>query len=189
MNHLRADAPLRLLLAGANPQEHKHDVVRRGDIAEGFVEVLGKPAVATCRYESVARQILRDRPELVLLIGSILPDRCDYAAMRRSCDQVDARLAFWLQYDPYEFDAYVKIVGLADFIFSNDRWATTHYPRTAVWHLPLAASARPLRRPTSAAVGSQKPRPVLLRLAVSESAATVARLVADVAIASYRGLR
>jgi spore maturation protein CgeB len=143
MTHLRADAPLRLLLAGANPQEHKHDLVRRNDIAAGFTEVLGKSAVANCRYESVARQILRDRPELVLMVGSILPDRCDYAAMRKSCDQVDARLAFWLQYDPYEFDAYVKIVGLADFIFSNDRWATMHYPRTAVWHLPLAAN--PLR--------------------------------------------
>jgi spore maturation protein CgeB len=142
MSHAADDGRVQVLVAPASPEDRQHEVARRSDIVEGFAEVLGASAVAGCRYESTARQIRHDKPELVLLVGSCVSDRCDYAGLRKTCDQCDARLAVWMHYDPYEFDAHVKVASLADFIFSNDRWAAMHYLRSAVWHLPLAASPR-----------------------------------------------
>ncbi len=147
MSHLADPPQVRILVAPAQPQDTGHDALRRADIVQGLGEVVGGAAVTTCRYESAARQIRRDRPELVLLVGSCLSDRADYGAVRRACDDVEARLAFWAFEDPFEFDAHVKISGLADFLFSVDRWAAEHYSRERVWHLPPAANPRRFGQP------------------------------------------
>jgi spore maturation protein CgeB len=49
-------------------------------------------------------------------------------------------LTFWLHDDPYEFDFNYKILDVADLIFSNDKWAVTHYQHPHVYHVPLGAS-------------------------------------------------
>jgi spore maturation protein CgeB len=142
MNHTSSRDLIRVLVAGASPDALNQNAILRSDVAEGFADVLGGTSVVHCRYETAPRRIRRDRPELVVVFGSVLPDCSNFAAMRRACDEVGARLAFWLHDDPYEFDACVKVVGLADFVFSNDRWSALHYPRKPAVHLPLAASAR-----------------------------------------------
>jgi spore maturation protein CgeB len=149
MSQRNDEAQVQVLVASATPEEGPHDSARRADIAEGFAEVLGASAVVTCRYDSTVRKVRQVKPDLVLLVGSCASDRCDYASLRKACDECDARLAFWMQNDPYEFDAHPKIVSLADFIFTNDRWAALHYPGSAVWHLPPAASARRFAQVTS----------------------------------------
>lgn len=155
MNHLADPPRVRVLVAPAQPQDSGHDAPRRADIAQGLAEVLGGAAVTTCRYESAARQVRHDRPELVLLVGSCLSDRAEYGAVRRACDEVDARLAFWALEDPFEFDAHVKFSGLADFVFSVDRWAAEHYSRERVWHLPPAANPRRFGQPLPLAWASR----------------------------------
>ena len=147
MSHHHDTGRIQVLIAPASPIESAFEAMRRADIVEGFAEAIGASSVAGCRYDSIARQIERDKPELVLLVGSCLSDRCDYAGVRKACDRHHARLAFWLQNDPFEFDARVKIDSLADHIFSNDRWAAEFYPRTVTWHLPPAASPRRFAQP------------------------------------------
>ena len=142
MNACTDQGRIQIVVAGASPEDGDREALRRADVCEGFAEVLGASAVATCRYEQTARQILRDRPELALVVGSCMADRCDYARVRKACDEADARLAFWLQNDPHEFDACVKACGLADFMFSNDLFASMHYPHPRTFHLPPAASPR-----------------------------------------------
>jgi spore maturation protein CgeB len=68
-----------------------------------------------------------------------MPDSANYNALRQYCTRSGAMLAFWLHDDPYEFDFNYKIYEFADVIFSNDRWAVTHYDHPRVYHLPLAA--------------------------------------------------
>jgi len=142
MTHALAEGKIRVLVCGASPDGANHNANLRGDVAEGFAEVLGASAVAACRYEAAARQIRRDRPEVALVFGSCLPDRCEYAGIRKACDASHSQLVFWLHDDPYEFDSYVKAAAIADTVFSNDRWAAAHYPRENVFHLPLGANPR-----------------------------------------------
>jgi spore maturation protein CgeB len=142
MNACTDQGRIQVLVAGASPESADGGATRRLDVVEGFAEVLGASAVATCRYEQAARHIERLRPELVFVIGSCLEDRCDYARIRKTCDAANSQLAFWLENDPHEFDASVKMCALADFIFSNDRFASAHYAHPRAFHLPPAASAR-----------------------------------------------
>jgi spore maturation protein CgeB len=76
-----------------------------------------------------------------------MPDASGFAQLRHACDQAGATLAFWLHDDPYEFDFRYKVLDVADFIFSNDKWATLHYEHPRVAHLPMAASRRAHWRP------------------------------------------
>ena len=94
MKHATDDGRVQVLVAPASPDERPHEALRRCDLVEGFADVLGASAVAGCRYESTARQIRHDKPEMVLLVGSCASDRGDYAGLRKTCDQHDVRLAF-----------------------------------------------------------------------------------------------
>jgi spore maturation protein CgeB len=125
-------------------------------VAEGFSTILGPKQVVHLPLESAPSRVIHWKPELVLVFGSCLPDECDYRELRYSCDQVGARLVFWLHDDPYEFDSHAKIMGIADLIFSNDRWASQHYPGNHVGHLPLGAS--PSGHTPSAEVEEDKKR-------------------------------
>ncbi|WP_244474893.1 glycosyltransferase family protein [Methylobacterium sp. Leaf99] len=80
------------------------------------------------------------RPDLVVAVGSIVPDASDLRGLRRAVDSIGAELAYWLHDDPYEFDYSFKAELTADIIFSNDSWAVHHYRHGNVHHLPLAAS-------------------------------------------------
>ncbi len=115
-------------------------------LAEGFGDILGKDRVLAVPLDLARDAIRRFRPDLVVAVGSIVPDGSDLRGLRRAADGVGAELAYWLHDDPYEFDYAFKAELTADIIFSNDSWAVHHYRHGNVHHLPLAASrARHLR--------------------------------------------
>ena len=112
----------------------------RGYIAEEFSTILGKEQVRHLPLEVAPSRVRSWDPELTLVLGSCKQDFCDYTELRSACDQTESILAFWLLEDPFDFDSNAKILRIADFIFTNDRWASEHFHRENVFHLPLAAS-------------------------------------------------
>ena len=132
----------RVLVVNASPGALDANCHRVSDLVEGFTSVLGAAEVAGTTIEFADQRVAESGPELVVVVGSCLPDCCDYSQLRHACDQAGCTLAFWMQEDPFEFDAHVKILDYADYIFTNDRWAAEHYVHPRVEHLPLAASPR-----------------------------------------------
>lgn len=137
---------LRVIITGGTPDWVNRNVSLRKYVADGFAEVLGWDQVVNLPLEVVPSRVRKWMPGLVVVFGSCLPDYCEYSELRHACDQAGAIMAFWVHDDPYEFDSNAKIVRIADHIFSNDRWASEHYNRENVWHLPMAASPM-LRHP------------------------------------------
>ncbi len=86
------------------------------------------------------------RADLVLAIGSVAIDGSNLHALRRFADRAGAVLAFWVHDDPYEFDYAFRLRGLADRVFTTDRWSAAHYPEPAI-HLPLAGCPETHLRP------------------------------------------
>ncbi|MFD0938368.1 DUF3880 domain-containing protein, partial [Methylobacterium trifolii] len=121
----------------------------RAYLAEGLAEVLGAGSVSARPLELAPAAVAQARPDLVVAVGSLVPDASDLRSLRRAVDAVGGRLALWLHDDPYEIDYAFKAGPLADIVFSNDNWSVPHYRHDDVHHLPLAASPsvhlRPLR--------------------------------------------
>ncbi len=130
------------LIVGASPDRINHNTVMRSFVREGLDEVLGSGAAADCGLESAVSRVLQLRPALVLVFGSCMPDVCDYGPLRDACDRTGAMLVFWLHDDPYEFDFGFRATEVADWVFSNDRWAAMHHNHPRVRFLPLGASPR-----------------------------------------------
>ncbi|RYE77617.1 MAG: hypothetical protein EOO80_10400 [Oxalobacteraceae bacterium] len=145
-------APNSVLVCGASPDNQNRNVVLRSYVAEGFAQVPGIRQVVNAPLEYAADKAWATRPELVLCFGSCMPDDADYGQIKRYCAQTGTPLVFWLHDDPYEFDFSYKINGIADIVFSNDKWCAEHYAHPRAYHLPLAASERAHRR----AIGPSK---------------------------------
>ena len=141
---------MRVVVTGASPDRRNRNTAMRGYVAEGFAELVGISSVEHVPLENAVATIDRFRPEIVLCFGSCMPDEVNYIPLRRSCDHTGAALAFWLHDDPYEFDFHFKVLDVADYIFSNDSWATLHYDHPRAFHLPMAASRSAHWRPASA---------------------------------------
>ncbi|MEM5386449.1 glycosyltransferase [Paraburkholderia phymatum] len=143
------DAIIRVLVCSASPDSINNNAQLRGYVGEGFRELLGDAAVRVCSLEVAEFCAEAFGPQLVLVFGSCMPAVSVYHGLKNYCLRSGACMAFWLHDDPYEFDFNYKIVNIADVIFSNDRWAVTHYQHPRVYHVPLGASKadhyRPLR--------------------------------------------
>jgi len=131
--------PAKLLIAGASPDAVNLNSQLRGYMARAFESFLPADSIKNVPYEYAAETVASFAPSLVLVFGSIMPDACDYSAIKRATRSVGAHLAFWLHDDPYEFDYSFKAIETADTIFTNDRWAAEHYDFPRVFHLPMAA--------------------------------------------------
>jgi spore maturation protein CgeB len=138
---------MRVLVTGASPDNDNRNTILRSYVAEGFRQELGEDAVTHVPLEIALATVQRHRPDLIVCFGSCMPDDADYLELRQYCDRSGAILAFWLHDDPYEFDFSYRIRGIADIVFSNDRWATQHYNHPHAYHLPLAASQAAHWRP------------------------------------------
>lgn len=138
---------MRVLVTGASPDNENRNTILRSYVAEGFRQELGDAAVTHVPLEVALATVQRQRPDLVVCFGSCMPDDADYLELRQYCDKSGAVLAFWLHDDPYEFDFSYRIRGIADLVFSNDRWAAQHYNHPHAYHLPLAASREAHWRP------------------------------------------
>jgi spore maturation protein CgeB len=130
----------RVLVCGASPDSINNNAQLRRYVGEGFMELLGDALVRTCSLE-VAEYVAKEfAPHLIVVFGSCMPAVSVYHGLKNFCLRNDACLTFWLHDDPYEFDFNYKILDDADLIFSNDRWAVSHYQHPHVYHVPLAAS-------------------------------------------------
>lgn len=130
----------RVLVCGASPDSINNNAQLRRYVGEGFGERLGGDAVRTCSLEVAEYCAEEFEPQLIVVFGSCMPATGVYHGLKNYCLRKNATLSFWLHDDPYEFDFNYKILDVADLIFSNDRWAVTHYQHPQVHHLPLAAS-------------------------------------------------
>lgn len=132
-------ASFRVLICGASPDSVNNNSVLREYVASGFRAQLSEESVRVCSLEG-AEQVTRDfLPHLIIVFGSCMTAVANYLGVKAAALDVGACLAFWLHDDPYEFDYAYKIVPLADVVFTNDRWAATHYSHPRVYHVPLAA--------------------------------------------------
>ncbi|GAB3348362.1 CgeB family protein [Lysobacter tyrosinilyticus] len=142
-------SPRHVLVTGASPDNENRNTILRNYVAEGFRDVLGADAVTHVPLEIALAAAKRHAPDLIVCFGSCMPDDADYLALRQHCDTTGATLAFWLHDDPYEIDFSYRIDGIADVVFSNDRWSAEHYNHPHAYHLPLAASRAAHWRPIS----------------------------------------
>lgn len=138
-NNLGVSSKVEVLIMGASPDRINHNSIMRQFVLRGLQAILGAHRVIECPYELGVSTLELLRPRLVLCFGSCMPDVSDYGPLRDWCDRFEAKLAFWLHDDPYEFDFAFRATEVADFIFSNDLWATRHYDHPHSYFLPMAA--------------------------------------------------
>jgi spore maturation protein CgeB len=130
---------LRILVAGASPDEINRNAFTRRFVARGFRETGRCEAVHEVPYEASDAVIGEWKPDFVLVFGSVFPDQCDYERIADRLRRQGGRLGFWLHDDPYEIDHGFRILPL-DLVLTNDRSSLRHYPPgVPVSHLPLAA--------------------------------------------------
>jgi spore maturation protein CgeB len=130
----------RVLVCGASPDSVNQNATLRRYVGEGFKAALGDASVRICSLEAAEYVANEFMPQLVVVFGSCMPAASVYHGLKNFCLQHGACLTFWLHDDPYEFDFNYKIFDVADVIFSNDRWAVSHFQHPHVYHVPLAAS-------------------------------------------------
>jgi spore maturation protein CgeB len=130
---------MNVLISGASPDSINNNATLRGYVANGFKGLPGVTGVQACSLESATTLARTTRPDLIVVFGSCMPSVCHYLDLKQVALDTGACVAFWLHDDPYEFDYSQKIIPLADIVFSNDRWSSTHYDHPNVHHLPLAA--------------------------------------------------
>ncbi|MBP0717853.1 glycosyltransferase [Burkholderia sola] len=130
---------MKVLIAGASPDAVNNNAILRGYVANGFRALENVADVTACSLESATLIAQATSPDLILVFGSCMPSEAYYLPLKQAAMDVDATMAFWLHDDPYEFDHAAKITSIADIVFSNDKWTSTHYQHPHVVHLPLAA--------------------------------------------------
>lgn len=131
---------IRVLISSAFPEHLNRNVNIINSIVEGFGTLIDKDNVMKCSYQDIAQFLEETNYDIVLLIGSCMPDVVDYTKIKKLCKQYQTKLCFWLHDDPYEFDFAYRVEQVADYIFSNDSVCCQHYSHPNVFHLPLAAS-------------------------------------------------
>lgn len=83
----------------------------------------------------------QQRPDLLLITGSIADPAVDLAALVHRARQLECTVAFWLHDDPYEFDLHWPLADLTCQVFSNEANCLPYYPEALrARALPLAAS-------------------------------------------------
>lgn len=107
-------------------------------VAEGFSSFV--PTVSIVPITILYAHILKFRPSVVILLGSVIPNAASLYTIRKACDTTKTILCCWLYDEPYEFDFQYRTMGIADYLFINDRWATYASRHPKAFYLPLAAS-------------------------------------------------
>jgi len=129
----------RVLVIGASPDALNNNKHIRLHVTNGFKSCLGNGSAREVALEHAENAIMSWTPNLVVIFGSCMPDQSVYLGIDNLCKSHGIPIAFWLHDDPYEFDYSFKAVRIADWIFSNDRWASMHYKNANSFHLPLGA--------------------------------------------------
>lgn len=136
-----------IYIIGSFPDRLNTNTVIREYAAEGFAEAAPEVTVYNVDQTRFLGEVEPRAGDLCLFMGSVLLPEFLVEAMFSRARRGGAKVCVWLQDDPYEFDASSRLAGTVDAIFTNDRSASYHYPEdTPVFHVPLAASRRHVRR-------------------------------------------
>ncbi len=127
-----------VLICGDAPLESEANASIRGSIQDGWLEALSPQRVFAVSLDSAVAAIETVRPNLLLCIGSYLPETAYFGEATRAARDIGAVAAFWATEDPYEKDASYRIEPHFDAIFTCDRWTQRFYDHPRVFHLPLA---------------------------------------------------
>ena len=133
---------LKVLICGDAPLESEANASVRGAIRDGWVEYLSTSRVSSASLDSAGAAIEAMRPDLLLCVGSYLPETAYFGEASRLAHAAGAVCAFWATEDPYEKDASYRIEPHFDAIFTCDRWTRRFYDHPKVFHLPLAGCPR-----------------------------------------------
>lgn len=126
-----------VLIASASPKHLNSNFNLSQYVFQAAVQLLGEGAVKFSEFEGIADSISSLKPDICIIFGSVMPDECDYFLIKKEAERKSCKLAFWLHDDPYEIDASDKIKGIADYIFTNDKYSAYFYNHNKVFHLPL----------------------------------------------------
>ena len=141
-----------VLICGNAPLESEANASIRGSIHDGWLEALSPSRVFSVSLDSAVPAIETLRPDLLLCIGSYLPETAYFGEATRAAHDAGAVAVFWATEDPYEKDASYRIEPHFDAIFTCDRWTRHFYDHPRVFHLPLAGCPRRHHVPIDAAV-------------------------------------
>ncbi len=128
---------IRVLICGDALLESEANAQVRGSIHDGWVDCLEASRVSSASLAAAAPAIAFARPNLVLCIGSYLPETAYFGELARAARDAGAVTAFWTTEDPYEKDASYRIEAHFDAIFTCDRATQPFYDHPRVFHLPL----------------------------------------------------
>ncbi len=142
---------LSVLICGNAPLESEANASIRGSIHDGWLEVLSPSQLFSVSLDSAVSAIETVRPDLLLCIGSYLPETAYFGEATRAARDIGAVAVFWATEDPYEKDASYRIEPHFDVIFTCDRWTRHFYDHPRVFHLPLAGCPRRHHVPIDAA--------------------------------------
>ena len=109
---------------------------------DGWSELLGEGSVVSSNLQGSGAVIAGFRPDIVMAIGSYLPESSYFGEVARDARAAGAIPVFWATEDPYEQDANYRILHDFDAIFSCDRWGVNFYRHPRVHHLALAGCRR-----------------------------------------------
>ncbi len=138
---------MKVLIIGAMPDHINRNLAMKSYLTQGFAEILGPGQVKETGLYFACDLLNSFKPDMAVVFGSCMPHESEYSFIKKCCNKLDVALVFWMHDDPYEFDFKYKIADYADLIFTNDRWASYHYGRKNVFHLPMAASPATHHRP------------------------------------------
>ena len=129
---------MKVLICSSGRYESQANAQIRNSILDGWIEVLGEDNVLSASVSGAAAVVAALQPEIVLGIGSYLPESTYFGEISREARRIGKTIVFWATEDPYEQDANYRIAHDFDAIFSCDHWAVNFYSHPNVFHLPLA---------------------------------------------------
>ncbi len=129
---------MRILICSAGRYESQANEQVRTSIMDGWAELLGADNVVSASLAGASTAIALFRPQIVMAIGSYLPESTYYGELARDARLAGAVPVFWATEDPYEQDANYRITQDFGVVFSCDGWGVQFYQHPCARHLPLA---------------------------------------------------
>lgn len=140
----------KILITSTMPDNANSNLSIRNYLVEGFRNEFNDIIIESVSIDSISAINIHGDYIFFVAVGSVLQDNANLVLLKKIAESLGAPLIFWLHDDPYEFDYAYKAEGLADLIFTNDKWALEHYQHPKVFHLPLAGSKSVHYKPISA---------------------------------------
>ena len=128
----------RILICSAGRYESQANEQVRTAIMDGWAELVGAANVVSASLSAASATVALFRPNIVMGIGSYLPESTYFGEVARDAAAAGAVPVFWATEDPYEQDAHYRIARDCSAVFSCDGWGVNFYDHPCARHLPLA---------------------------------------------------